>query len=124
MRSKWMVAAAAAMLVAGAFQSASAGFIGMPGMLGQMAKRISFSNFTLAPMAFTKFCLRYESQCKPPKIVFRGGPVRMTDKRWDDLREVNKTVNTAIIPERNTEGLAGEKWIINPARGDCNDYAV
>ena len=22
------------------------------------------------------------------------------------------------------EGLAGEKWLIGPARGDCNDYAV
>jgi predicted transglutaminase-like cysteine proteinase len=124
MRSKWVVAAAAALLIGGGLQSASAAFIGMPSMLGQMVKRISFSNYTLAPMAFTQFCLRYESQCKPQKIMFRGGPVRMTEKRWDDLREVNKTVNAAIAPQPNTEGLAGEKWIINPARGDCNDYAV
>ena len=33
-------------------------------------------------------------------------------------------VNRAIIPERNMEGLAGEKWLIGPSRGDCNDYAV
>jgi predicted transglutaminase-like cysteine proteinase len=25
---------------------------------------------------------------------------------------------------RNELGLAGEEWIINPDRGDCNDYAV
>ena len=48
----------------------------------------------------------------------------MTEKRWDDLKQVNKTVNASIVPEPNTEGLAGEKWIINPASGDCNDYAV
>jgi predicted transglutaminase-like cysteine proteinase len=89
-----------------------------------MVKRISFSNFTLPPMAFTQFCLRYAAQCKPHRMVFRGGPLRLTAERWDDLKDVNKTVNAAIIPERNTEGLAGEKWLINPSHGDCNDYAV
>jgi predicted transglutaminase-like cysteine proteinase len=124
MRSKWVVAVAAATFIVGGLQSASANLIGMPGMLGQIAKRISFSNFTLPPMAFTQFCLRYESQCKPQKIIFRGGPVQMTEKRWDDLKEVNRNVNAAIAPQPNTEGLAAEKWLINPANGDCNDYAV
>jgi predicted transglutaminase-like cysteine proteinase len=119
---KWIVAAA--IFVAGAHQNAGAGFIGMPSMLGPMVKRISFDNFTLAPMAFTQFCLRYADQCKPPQIVFRGGPVRLTEDRWADLREVNKAINASIVPEPNTEGLACEKWLINPASGDCNDYAV
>jgi len=57
-------------------------------------------------------------------MVFRGVPVRLTAERWEDLKAVNKTVNAAIIPERNTAGLAGEKWLIGPARGDCNYYAV
>jgi predicted transglutaminase-like cysteine proteinase len=57
-------------------------------------------------------------------MTFRGGPVRLTAERWDDLKAVNSTVNATIVPERNTEGLAGEKWLINPASGDCNDYAV
>jgi predicted transglutaminase-like cysteine proteinase len=93
-------------------------------MLGPMVKRIPFGNFTLAPMAFTQFCLPYADQRKPPQVVFRGGPVRLTEERWADLKEVNQTVNSTIVPEPNTEGLAGEKWLINPARGDCNDYAV
>lgn len=122
--SKWIVAAVAAILIAGGVRSAEAAFIGMPSMLGQMVKRIAFSNYTLAPMAFTRFCLRYADQCKSEKIMFRGGPVRLTETRWDDLKEVNQTVNGSITPEANTEGLAGEKWIINPASGDCNDYAV
>ena len=122
--SRWVVAVAAAVLVAGACRSADAGFVGMPSMLGQMAKRISFSNFTLAPMAFTQFCLRYSDQCKPHKMMFRGGPIRLTEERWDDLKEINKAVNATIVPEVNTAGLAGEKWLINPSRGDCNDYAV
>jgi predicted transglutaminase-like cysteine proteinase len=92
--------------------------------LGPMVKRISFNNYTLPPMAFTQFCLRYADQCKPERVVFRGGPVRLTTERYDDLKDVNEAVNASIAPERNTEGLAGEKWLINPSRGDCNDYAV
>jgi predicted transglutaminase-like cysteine proteinase len=122
--SKWLVAVAVAMSVAGGFPSANAGFVGMPSMLGQMVKRISFGNYALPPMAFTRFCMHYADQCKPQQIVFRGGPVRLTEERWEDLRQVNKTVNGFIVPEPNTEGVMAEKWLINPASGDCNDYAV
>ena len=122
--SKWRTAIAAAALVAAGCHSASAGFVGMPNMLSSVVKRISFGNFTLAPMAYTQFCMRYKDQCKTERIVFRGGPVRLTEQRWEDLKEVNRSVNSAIVPEPNTEGLAGEKWLINPASGDCNDYAV
>ena len=80
-RFKWIVAVATAILVGGGCQSAGAGFIGMPSMLGPMVKRVAFGNFTLAPMAFTQFCLRYADQCKPPQVVFRGGPVRLTEER-------------------------------------------
>lgn len=121
--SKWLVAIIATAVVVGG-PSANAGFVGGPRALGLVAKRISFSNFTLPPMAFTQFCLRYSDQCKPQRMVFRGGPVRLTDGRWNDLRAVNKKVNAAIVPERNSEGLAGEKWLIAPSSGDCNDYAV
>jgi predicted transglutaminase-like cysteine proteinase len=121
--SKW-VAAITATLVVGGYQGANAGFVGMPGALGLMVKRISFSNFTLPPMAYTQFCLRYADQCRPQGMVFRGGPVRLTAQRWEDLKDVNQAVNATIVPERNTEGLAGEKWLINPSSGDCNDYAV
>jgi predicted transglutaminase-like cysteine proteinase len=89
-----------------------------------VAKRISSSNFMLPPLAFTQFCLRDADQCKSQRIVFRGGPIRLTAERWDDLRTVNKKVNAAIMPERNSEGLAGKKWLIGPSSGDCNDYAV
>jgi predicted transglutaminase-like cysteine proteinase len=121
--SKWLVAIAA-ILALGGHQSADAGFVGMPSSLGVMMKRISFSNYTLPPMAFTQFCLHYADQCKPQRTTFRGGPARLTAERWDDLKVVNRNVNAAIIPERNTEGLAGEKWLISPTSGDCNDYAV
>ena len=105
-------------------QKASANMLGMPRALGTAIHHISFRTPTLAPMAFTQFCLRYADQCKPQRMIFRGGPVRMTAERLEDLKEVNEVVNAGITPEPNYQGLAGEKWLIAPARGDCNDYAV
>ena len=125
MRNIWTWAAAIILaFVAVVPQSASANMLGMPRNLGTMWHHISFRTPTLAPMAFTQFCLRYAGQCKPQKITFRGGPVRLTSDRLEDLKEVNDAVNASIAPERNYEGVAGEKWLIAPVSGDCNDYAV
>jgi predicted transglutaminase-like cysteine proteinase len=117
-----LVAAIAAMTFAG-FQAAEAGLIGMPMNLRGAIERIKFDAPALPPMAYTQFCMRYADDCRP-RPMFRGGPVRLTVERWDDLVQVNKSVNASIVPEPNELGLAGESWLINPDRGDCNDYAV
>jgi len=121
-RISTLTAVAVVAVIAG-FQGANAGLLGMPMGLQSTIQRIKFETPTLAPMAYTQFCLRYEEECRP-RMTFRGGPVRLTAERWDDLKEVNQTVNEDIAPERNELGLAGEKWLINPDRGDCNDFAV
>jgi predicted transglutaminase-like cysteine proteinase len=86
-------------------------------------ERIGFETPTLAPMAYTQFCLRYPGECRTRKI-FRGGPIRLSADRRLELGRVNSIVNTHIVPEPNLQGLAGEVWLIGPDRGDCNDYAV
>ena len=86
-------------------------------------ERIGFETPTLAPMAYTEFCLRYPGECRTRKI-FRGGPIRLSADRRLELGRVNSIVNTHIVPEPNLQGLAGEVWLIGPDRGDCNDYAV
>jgi predicted transglutaminase-like cysteine proteinase len=106
-----------------AFHSANAGLLGMPLGLKSAIQHITFDMPALPPMAFTEFCHRYEDECRK-KPMFRGGPVRLTADRWADLKEVNQAVNQSIIPEANELGLAAETWLINPDRGDCNDYAV
>jgi predicted transglutaminase-like cysteine proteinase len=123
MRKISTLAAAAAAVTFAGLQYASAGLLGMPMGLQSAIQHIKFETTTLAPMAYTQFCLRYEDECRT-KIMFRGGPVQLTAERWDNLKEVNKAVNEDIIPERNELGLAGETWLISPDRGDCNDYAV
>jgi predicted transglutaminase-like cysteine proteinase len=110
-----LAAMAAAAIIAG-FSTANAGLLGMPMGLQSAIQHIEFETTTLAPMAYTQFCLRYEEECRS-KMMLRGGPVQLTAERWDDLKEVNKTVNQDIIPERNQLGLAGETWLISPDRG-------
>lgn len=123
MRKISTVAAVAVVGTIIGFQPVTAGLLGMPMGLQSAVQHIKFERPTLAPMAYTEFCIRYQDQCRQ-KTVFRGGPVNLTAERWADLREVNRSVNQDIVPERNERGLAGEAWLINPNRGDCNDYAV
>lgn len=86
-------------------------------------EHIGFDAPTLAPMAYTQFCLRYPGECRTRKI-FRGGPIRLSADKRGELAHVNASVNGHIAPEPNLRGLAGEAWLIGPDRGDCNDYAV
>jgi predicted transglutaminase-like cysteine proteinase len=88
-----------------------------------LVEHIGFDTPTLAPMAYTQFCLRYPVECRTRKI-FRGGPIRLSADRRGELARVNAAVNAGIVPEPNLQGLAGEVWLIGPDRGDCNDYAV
>jgi predicted transglutaminase-like cysteine proteinase len=122
--SAW-VAAMTGVLIAIVPHSSMAGNPGRSDAAPQpMIQHIVFQTPTLAPMAFTVFCLNYASQCKLQGLVSHGGLVRLTEQRMEELKEVNDLVNTSILSERNDEGIAGEKWLIAPPSGDCNDYAV
>jgi predicted transglutaminase-like cysteine proteinase len=96
----------------------------MPKSLKQQLDRVPDDRPALGPMAHTMFCLKYPKECEVRRIAFRGKKFDLTAERLADLMEVNAKVNRGIKPERNTLGLAGEKWLISPAYGDCNDYAV
>ena len=115
----------AQLLLRGEFRyDTTAGLAGVPNVLQRGLHLIRFDVPTLAPMAFTQFCLKYANECKPQRLMFRGGRLKLTDQRWAELENVNRTVNSSILPERNKAGLAGEKWLLGPVLGDCNDYAV
>jgi predicted transglutaminase-like cysteine proteinase len=119
------LAAATAMFLTCTFQNgAEASLIGAPQALRGVIQHIKFDMPTLPPMAFTQFCLKYANECKIQRIMFRGGRLKLTAARLEELNSVNRRVNLAIRPERNLEGLAAEKWLISPSSGDCNDYAV
>jgi predicted transglutaminase-like cysteine proteinase len=75
-------------------------------------------------MAHTRFCLQYPADCAAHSEQTQTGLITVSPERWEELNEVNHSINRAIAPERNTEGVAGERWLISPESGDCNDYAV
>jgi len=87
-------------------------------------ERIRFITPVLAPFAHARFCLQYPDDCKVHHVIFRGGKLAMTAQRRTDLATVNAEVNRSIRPEPNLDGVVGEKWLISPESGDCNDYAV
>jgi predicted transglutaminase-like cysteine proteinase len=86
--------------------------------------RIEFDGPTLAPLAHTRFCLKYPRDCRAQKVIFRGRAIDLTAERRAALVRINAEVNREIRPMRMHEGIADEKWLISPRFGDCNDYAV
>lgn len=96
----------------------------MPKALKPELERLPLETTTLGPMAHSVFCVKYPRECEVRRIAFRGTKLELTTERMTQLAEINLKVNRSIRFERNTLGLAGEKWLISPATGDCNDYAV
>lgn len=96
----------------------------MPKALKPQLDQVQLGSLTLPPMAHSVFCVHNPEDCRVRRIAFRGRPIELTQERWKELVAVNAQVNRSIRPERNTLGLAGEKWLIRPVAGDCNDYAV
>ncbi|MDF0494638.1 transglutaminase-like cysteine peptidase [Bradyrhizobium yuanmingense] len=121
-RASGPVVAAVLAVMIGGVQWARAGLLTVPRATPAVA-HIELGRPTLPPITFTIFCLRHEIECRPRRF-FRGGPIRLTKERWAELKAVNRAVNSAIAPQPNELGLAGEEWTVNPDRGDCNDYAV
>jgi predicted transglutaminase-like cysteine proteinase len=70
----------------------------------------------LMPPGMRDFCASYRSQCRAG-----GAPeVTMTQDLMAAMQRINNQVNRAIRPRNET----GDVWQLNPAAGDCEDYAV
>jgi predicted transglutaminase-like cysteine proteinase len=77
-----------------------------------------------APPGFISFCVRFADQCATPKNEPAIAP--LTPAMWNDLQEINESVNRAITPmdDLHHYGVA-EYWTIpSDGRGDCEDYAL
>lgn len=75
------------------------------------------TKLTLAPLAFVRFCMRNEEQCRPtgqPDAVIPATPQAIAA-----IENVNSRINARIRPSD-----AEMEWRINPASGNCNDYVV
>jgi hypothetical protein len=86
----------------------AAGLARVPDALQQGIQFIRFDAPTLAPMAFTRFCLKYPDDCEQQQL-FGDDRIELNKMRWSELENINRIVNSSIHPERNEDGLAGEK---------------
>jgi predicted transglutaminase-like cysteine proteinase len=78
----------------------------------------------LPPMGHSRFCLRYPEDCKVHGIDFRRRNIAVTPRRWNELNQLNRDVNRAILAKVTPESGATEEWAISPRAGDCKNYAI
>ena len=83
--------------------------------------RVATLGPALAPMANVLFCERYPEDCA---IKGSKKPFQMTEARRKELEEVNTKINSSISPKPDANKEPIDQWTVNPAAGDCDDYAV
>ena len=78
---------------------------------------------TLPPIGYVQFCGRGEDECR-----FSAGKIETTaatTESWDQIKQVNRYVNTKIRPATDMEiyGVA-DYWTYPVDAGDCEDYVL
>ncbi|GHB33029.1 hypothetical protein GCM10007094_22520 [Pseudovibrio japonicus] len=78
---------------------------------------------TSAPVGHVEFCQNYPEQCRysatTPLVV------RLNKERWQELLDVNASVNTQVRPFTDAQ-LFGvpEYWTYPQGAGDCEEYVL
>jgi predicted transglutaminase-like cysteine proteinase len=101
-----------------------AAFFGFPRGLKYQFSQILFDTPALPPFGHTRFCLRYPDECKVRGIDFRRRNIRLTLSRWEELKAVNRQINSSIIAQVTAVGGTFDEWLISPVAGDCKAYAL
>lgn len=94
--------------------------------------RVEFDAPTLAPLAYTRFCRRYEEECTPKYQMFVHDAELVLPEQQQapfvpskaEAQEINRMVNRSIAPRRYVGAAPFDSWTIAPKAGDCNDYAI
>jgi predicted transglutaminase-like cysteine proteinase len=74
--------------------------------------------FTLAPMAWIRFCVKNPSQCR----VDGASNVELNAAQMVELEQVNRSVNRRV--REKPDQSARDTWDVDVVAGDCDDYAV
>ena len=78
----------------------------------------------LPPMAHTMFCVKYPQECAKSEASIA---YLIADQKvlLAELESVNQMINEAIWPLRTKASSSFDnQWMLFPAKGNCNDYAV
>lgn len=77
---------------------------------------INLGQYTLAPFAFTRFCIENPSDC----LSAPAARVSWTSTARRAVAEVNRRVNREITPVNDVT----DTWDVDVTAGDCEDYAL
>ena len=78
---------------------------------------------TLAPFGYVEFCQRHSADCTTSQPSNRKP--KLSAKKWQQLQDVNRTVNAAIAPITDQDLYnTVEYWTYPVAQGDCEDYVL
>lgn len=124
-RTSKILLALAVLAMIGYVTSAQAAFFSYPRALTAHLDLISFETPTLAPLAYSRFCVQFPDDCQLHRMAFRRPhPEVLTTARLEDLVEVNHDVNRAIVPQSDAGDVISERWLVSPRAGACHDFAV
>lgn len=78
--------------------------------------------FARAPAGHVDFCRRFPAECRTGDRI---SAVRLSADAWQELIEVNQSVNARIRPETDAD-LYGvqEYWDLGRNAGDCEEYVL
>lgn len=78
---------------------------------------------TNAPIGWIDHCITYASECAH---VYKARDIVLTVQAWKDLEEVNRWVNSTIMPESDLDHWGEvERWdMAEDGFGDCEDYVL
>ena len=82
---------------------------------------VSEAKNVLAPLQFVKFCMNYPAECE---VRTADQASFSREEGLKTLEEVNARINQSIEPSVKSNEPLVARWTIEPAAGDCNDYAV
>lgn len=74
------------------------------------------------PVGHYEFCKSYPKECGPNRKV---GMVKLTDRMWQTITDINNAVNVGIFPRTDEEAHGvPELWSYPTTEGDCEDYVL
>lgn len=78
---------------------------------------------TRPPIGHVKFCRANPQQCRSQ--VTQDRAMALTQNRWDELIQINHTVNQSVLPVTDMELYSiPEVWTFPDGFGDCEDYVL
>lgn len=74
------------------------------------------------PVGHYEFCKSYPKECGVNRNV---GMVKLNDRTWQTIVDINNAVNVGIFPrtDQETHGVP-ELWSYPTTEGDCEDYVL